>query len=152
MQSKSTSLYDVPRETLWVKYSPYLQGDSSSMLCIVTRATLSSDARSALLSSIQRLGYGLAYCIITLEPENHSPLEGKELLEVIETLDPLALICCQNESAIVLANAYRTGIPLDAPGKLLGRPICAFSDFDKMLQRADTKQKAWQLIKSLPAL
>ncbi len=83
---------------------------------------------------------------------SYPSLQEKELLIIIETLDPLCLVCCDQTSASYLATAYQCSIALETKTSLLNRPFRGFVDISRSLFDKEEKQKAWQLLKTLPSL
>ena len=77
---------------------------------------------------------------------------GEELFAVIEGLDPLCVVAGDATGAQALANAYQQSVPLDAHCRLFGRDAVAFRSFESLLGSAESKQRAWALLKKLPRL
>ena len=71
------------------------------------------------------------------------------LLRLIEAIDPLCLVVTEQASARILSLAYNQPIKLDCCDGVLGRPCCAFVDFERMLQTDERKQRAWALLKEM---
>lgn len=76
-------------------------------------------------------------------------LSPTDLILVIETLDPLAVISVDMASAKALADAYRTQMRLNTPQTLLGRPLRCFENFDSMISSNEGKRNAWKLLKNV---
>lgn len=76
-------------------------------------------------------------------------LTPADLILIIETLDPFAVVSVDMASAKLLADAYRTQIKLNTPQTLLGRPLRCFENFDSMISTQEGKQNAWKLLKNL---
>ena len=68
---------------------------------------------------------------------------------MIEAIDPLCLVVTEQASARILSLAYNQPIKLDCCDGVLGRPCCAFVDFERMLQTDERKQRAWALLKEM---
>ncbi len=75
-----------------------------------------------------------------------------ELFAVVEGLDPLCVVAGDATGAQALANAYQQSVPLDAHCRLFGRDAVAFRSFESLLGSAESKQRAWALLKKLPRL
>ncbi len=79
-------------------------------------------------------------------------LGARDLLSVVEGLDPLAIVAADAEAAALLGRAYRCEIALDAATRVMGRTVVAFRRFEGMLDAPSEKQKAWALLKKMPKL
>lgn len=106
--------------------------------------------RTALTASVERFDYTLAD-IAWISRETHGTHDGalddKALLTVIEAIDPIALIICDEDSARACAHAYRTSINLDCATTLLIRPCACFTDLVVLLGTQSGKQRAWHILK-----
>ena len=91
---------------------------------------------------------------------NKPAKRSKQQLYVLESLlptsfgsrlaiDPLCLVVTEQASARILSLAYNQPIKLDCCDGVLGRPCCAFVDFERMLQTDERKQRAWALLKEM---
>lgn len=78
-----------------------------------------------------------------------SDLSATDLHQIIESLDPVALIAADVNSASALGIAYGTALDIDAFNRVLCRSIIAFNDFEAMLGDSEKKQRAWYLLKYL---
>ena len=79
----------------------------------------------------------------------HNPQKNLPHLHLIEAIDPLCLVVTEQASARILSLAYNQPIKLDCCDGVLGRPCCAFVDFERMLQTDERKQRAWALLKEM---
>lgn len=107
--------------------------------------------RTALIASAERFSYtqsDLAWISRgTQEKDTPAHLEDKALLHVIETLDPIAVIICDEDSAYACARAYRTHLDLDSATTLLIRPCACFTNLVFLLDAPAGKQRAWHILK-----
>lgn len=114
--------------------------------------------RTALTASVERFDYTLADIswisrettsvqASTQGDNSAGALDDKALLTVIEALDPIALIICDEESARACAHAYRTSINLDCATTLLIRPCACFTNLVFLLDTQSGKQRAWHILK-----
>lgn len=107
--------------------------------------------RTALAASAERFGYTLSdIAWISRETQKgNAPtqLEDKALLHIIEALDPIALIICDEDSAHACARAYRTHLDLDSATTLLIRPCACFTNLVFLLDTPAGKQRAWHILK-----
>lgn len=122
--------------------------------------------RTALTASVERFGYTLADIAWIsretrgahgdaqddmqgdMQGENTAgALDDKALLTIIEAIDPIALIICDEESARACAHAYRTSINLDYATTILIRPCACFTNLVFLLDTQSGKQRAWHILK-----
>ena len=97
------------------------------------------------MKSAERLGFGLqaiAWC-------NVSGLTAEEVLDVVEGMDPIAIICLDEAATSIVSKAYDCSIEKDAATSVRGRRTVAFRSFASLLGNADDKQRAWALLKKL---
>ncbi|MDO4854254.1 MAG: hypothetical protein Q4A43_02375 [Coriobacteriia bacterium] len=80
---------------------------------------------------------------------NVEQLEPKELIFIIETLDPLAVVASDITASKSLADAYHMQIALETEQRLLGRPLLCFEDFGGKISSPEGKKLAWKLLKHL---
>lgn len=172
-KTANSNMYEVSLANTWDRFGAHLEGSFQAIACIVSYSALSEVAKSAFTSSVSTLGYGEAACtFVTLQgiqgdaklDEGTAPpttiskvIEGNELkgdcvFAIIEGLDPLLLIIADDTAREMCSEAYRQPIAAPDKGRLLGRDVVAFQDFEAMLQNNKDKQKAWGLLKRLPRL
>lgn len=78
-------------------------------------------------------------------------LAAVDLFELIEGLDPNVLVAADAAAAQALSTAYRAEVPPGSTARLLGRSAVTFRSFEDQLANQNRKQKAWALLKRLPA-
>lgn len=149
-----------PMETIFVgldrTFPGHVSGNHEGLFVVISQAELKPPALEALSNSARALGFSAPATFSS--QDQASPLTlvtlgtqmgPEELILTLESLDPLAIVTCDHASAKTLADAYRTQIKIEAPQKLLGRPLCCFEDFDSMISSNEGKQNAWKLLKSI---
>lgn len=145
------SLYDQPRNTIWDRYRPHLSGARSGLLCIISHDALPQKAHDALIGAARALGYGITgTTFITVHPETSEEAGCRDILTMVESLDPLCVVIADTPATHCVAQAYHAKIALDAQGFLAGRPLCCFKDFPSLLNHETSKRFAWDLLKTLP--
>ena len=82
--------------------------------------------------------------------EGKQPLAPQEIFRIIESLDPLCIVIADHQAIEDVARAFRARLEIEVPTTLLGHYCCCFEDFEAMLSRDKTKQKAWSLLKAFP--
>lgn len=152
--SIKSNMYEATLNSLWEKYDRHLTGQREALIGVVSSCPLESTAIDALQSSCSALGYGKAACtFIALEAKNEATsLAEKELLALIEGLDPLFLIITDENAVNCCSDSYHRPIPLDCRSRVLGREVRAFTSLEELLKDSSGKQKAWGLLKTLPKL
>ena len=116
------SVYERQREAECSAFAPYFQGNVNALFCVISHGGVSQPAEE---------------------------LAAPSLLRLIEAIDPLCLVVTEQASARILSLAYNQPIKLDCCDGVLGRPCCAFVDFERMLQTDERKQRAWALLKEM---
>jgi hypothetical protein len=150
----NSNMYETTLDSVWALFENYLDGERQGLIVILSSTPLGDQARKALQSSFSRLGYGkLACTFVGLQPADAGlSLSSKDLLTLIEGLDPSILVVTDAEAATLCGKSYARELPLDQRSRLYGREIRAFSSFESMIAASESKQKAWALLKSLPKL
>lgn len=147
-------MYEVNAIDVLEAYGEFVDGTPRAVAVVLSARPLPPRAANALRASFASFGYeDETIAWVTLE--NTDPafrgavLGTPETMNIIEGLDPLMLIATDEQSAEVLHAAYHRPVPLDAPSRLLGRPLAAFRDLDAMLEQEKTKQEAWSSLKQI---
>ena len=172
--SAKSNMYSVARDTVLDRYARHVElaGGSADaftpLFCVVSKAPLGENAKKALASSAQALGYGAQGCFfVVITPNDCDSLDPKQLFSLIEGIDPLALVAADKDAVRALEQAYRVAqeaiyrgqdakelhrfqLSPNAYTRILGRDAVTFSSFEAMLAKPDLKQKAWALLKKLP--
>ena len=141
----SGNKYEIYINKTWETFDKHLSGARDGLFCAISENELSEGAHNALLSTAKSLGYGQSATFVTLKN-----LDSNKAFELVEGLDPLCIVACNAQSAKTLAAAYRTDVNLNALCRLFGRTCVLFENFESMLNTADSKQRAWALLKQLP--
>lgn len=144
----NSNIYEVSARSVLDAYAGYIDGDPEDLLLVVSASAPSDEARSALFSTAQRLGYGKDVAWLHLNGEV-AALGARELMMIVEGLDPCALIALDEPSTTLLAQTYRCTVASDSFDHIFGRPTVTFVDFAAMLEDDDRKQRAWALLKHL---
>ena len=172
--SAKSNMYSVARDTVLDRYARHVElaGGSADaftpLFCVVSQTPLGENAKKALASSAQALGYGAQGCFfVIIAPHGCDALNAKQLFSLIEGIDPLALVAADKDATRALEQAYRVAqeaiyrgqdakephrfqLSPNAYTRILGRDAVTFSSFEAMLAKPDLKQKAWALLKKLP--
>ena len=147
-KSMTGNKYEVALDETWDLFGSYMTGARAGFVCVLNSHELSPEAKGAIESSAQALGYGERACTYVATEE----LEEHALFVLIEGFDPLCLVATDGASAALLGQAYRCSVPTGGACRLLGRTAVAFLDFESLLATPRDKQIAWALLKKLPKL
>ena len=145
-----SSAFQSANDRLFERYATYLHGNKNGLFVTVSSGPENEEVRNALEGSAQRLGFakgaqGQAVSSIS-EVEL---LDSKDLILIIETLDPLAVVASDIKASKAVADAYHAQIALETEQRLLGRPLLCFEDLRSKLSSPDGKKAAWNLLKHL---
>lgn len=152
MNSRSDSnIYEFNAATALAVHADHIEGTPNGTLAVVSTDPLPADARAALASSADKLGFGRSNIFwITCAPAaNDASLDANGLQGLLIACDPLALITTDAAAAHLLGHAFSTECPVDAQGRIVGRDLVAFASFQNMLASPEQKQRAWALLKKL---
>lgn len=152
-------MYSVSAEEVLAAFGPLLRATGNETLLAVSTDGLDEACRTALEKSAEALGFGaqgVAYAI------THASLEGvevaagcRDVYRIVEGLDPLAVVAADAACALLLGEAYRTEIALDASSRIMGRTVVAFENLGALMGqpaadgRPAGKQVVWGLLKTM---
>lgn len=152
--AQASNPYERARTQALTPYAAFVDNPQPGALVVVgslPEILANPTLRTALIASAERFNYtqdDLAWISReTQEKDAPAHLEDKALLHVIETLDPIAVIICDEDSAYACARAYRTHLDLDSATTLLIRPCACFTNLVFLLDTPAGKQRAWHILK-----
>ena len=136
--------YAAGRALALERYAAHMEGAVEGLFCAVFSGALDESAREALAATAASLGYeGVTFV-------NAEGLAAKQLFELMEGLDPVALVSCDSAATLALTEAYRTLIAPGAPARVFGRDTRAFDNLAALMTTPESKQIAWSQLKTLP--
>lgn len=150
--SSEPSIYERQRAADCAGLEAFYDGSLNALFCVISSSPATDAERAALLATAKRGNFEAHEMIWLATAAAAEPLEATDLMRLIETVDPLCLVVLDQRSAELLSRAYNQPIKLEACDSVLGRPCCAFVDFERMLQTDARKQQAWTLLKEMIAL
>lgn len=146
MGAKSDNMYAVPLEEAWELFDGFLSGPHSAAVLVASCGPLPDAARTALDSSLARLGWGA--CTYLAWPDGLD--DPTALFMAVEGLDPCVLVIADGQMARLCEEAFHQKVPFLKACRLNCRDCCAFESFAGMLDASDDKQRAWAALKTLP--
>lgn len=148
--SKNSNIYAFNAASALAACPQHAEGTPNATLAVISERTLPAEARSALESSAERLGFGRDNVLwVTCEDGNGRSLDATDLQELLVGCDPLAFVAADAAAARQLGDAFSAACAVDAAGRLEGRNLVAFASFPAMLGSPEEKQRAWALLKKL---
>jgi len=163
-QSASQS-YSVSRQHILEKYAQIISGSSTGLFVALTSEPLSDAAKNALTKTAESFNYGadpVTYVDVSgLEKfDNRGPKNRDEtnkaastndqLFEIVEGLDPVCLVTCDDKATHLLTEAYRTQIMPMEPARVFGRSAAPLNNIDTMLETQKGKAHLWKVLRTLP--
>ena len=158
-----SNMYSISADEIRGLFGDYVEGSENGAVVALSAEPLPHDACNALEKSLEAFGYGrdaLAYATLTQrnadaerdETAIGTSLDSRALFLLIEGLDPICLIICDQQAAAAIEAAYRTACGHDAAQHVFGRPCVIFNDLPALLATDQGKQRAWSLLKTLPRI
>lgn len=148
--SQNSNIYEFDAASALTAYGAFVEGTPNDTLAVIAGKPLSEEARAALASSAERLGFGRDGVFwITCEAADGARLDANGLLELVVACDPLGFVAADAAAAGLLGDAFGMPCERDTAGRLQGRPVIAFESFQAMLASPEQKQRAWALLKKL---
>lgn len=152
ISSANCNMYEVNAQSALAVYGGFVRTTGGTLVASVCSREIGEDARGAIEKSMSALGYGDAACAHIAVEVDGGKLGASDVHNVVEAIDPLALVICDEEAARIVSLAYHRPVPLDADSRILGRSVAAFSDLEAMMRTPEEKQRAWAVFKKLPRL
>lgn len=160
------ALYGTYRAAAFKQHPDHLSGAPNGLICALSSLPLGPDATNALTKSFETLGYGPDPCtFVTLQSRasSHVGMEGEaglppkdtlnpqDLFSLLEAVDPVILVSCDQQATSLLSSAYRIALPPFGSAKIFGRFGCFLPGLSTMLATDKGKQQVWAHLKALPA-
>lgn len=169
-----SNIYTYNAERALDVYAPFIEGNANALVCVISTNAVAENVRDALEATCVKLNFGknrIAW--VCLEPmartANAKPhdssdadsddasentdgsidLSAHDLYQIIECLDPVAVIATDVNSSSAFGIAYGCEVETDRHHRVLCRTVIAFKDFAAMLDTSEAKQRAWHLLKYL---
>lgn len=156
-KTAQSNIYGAGAAGIFELFGDYVEGDAGRAALVIGSSRLGEAATVALDRSLDAFGYGTdAFSMATIVPLDQDAeggdiaLDSQALFLLVEGLDPLMLICADEEACVLASQAYRTQFAPDSAGRAFGRPAVMFKDLGALMETEAGKQKAWKLLKSLP--
>lgn len=147
---QNSNIYGFDAASALRAFAPFVEGTPNGTLAVISHKPLPSEARAALASSAERLGFGRESIVwVVCEPASDMTLKASQLQELLVACDPLAFAITDAQAASQVQEALDTPCTIDAAGRAWGRNTVTFADFPAMLSTPEAKQKAWALLKKL---
>ena len=144
------SSFETIKNDLFKRYEAHLAGNENGLFVTVSSGAANEAVQNALESSALQLGFPKDATKQAVTAINDvEQLEPKELIFIIETLDPLAVLASDITATKSLADAYHMQIALETEQRLLGRPLLCFENFEDKISSPEGKKLAWKFLKHL---
>ena len=174
-----SNIYEAGAASIAELFADHLEnpsGNRNGIALAVSTSRLAENARGAIEKSLAALGYGQDACMYATLAPVHLPgvaaeadaagapapdaapgsasaaatLDAQALFLLVEGLDPLFVIACDNMAVRTIGAAYRADFAPDSAIRVFGRPAAAFRDLASLIETDAGKQKAWRLFKTFP--
>lgn len=146
---QNSSLYEGIAQAHVDAFGAGYRGRANALAIVVSAQPLGKAAEDAIVASLDALGYPAA--ALGWLPLSECARDA-DPFTLIEAVDPLCVIVADHAAAQRLSASYNTALALECRTLLLGRPTRCFENFEALLSTEAGKQKAWKLLKTLPAV
>lgn len=139
-------IYDFPRKSVFSRFPQHVHGAESGLIAALFPIEPSPQAQNALEKSALALGWGAeAVCFVKTDG-----LDTQELLQIVEGIDPVAVVIASARSAQAFFAAYHMQ-PTEAESfTALCREVRLIPCFDRLMESPEGKQRIWAVLKTLP--
>ena len=141
----SGNIYAFTRNQVMETHANRIEGNHAGVVLVVYTEALEPVAKDALQKSFDAIGYGKAACTFA----DVSGMDEREAFDLIEGIDPLALVAADEAAAALCAQASRQAFPLQRKMRLCGREARAFKRLNAMFETEADRQTLWHLLKSM---
>lgn len=144
MTSKG-NIYAYAREQAFRSYSDRLSGSPEGLVLVIFTTPPTDVAKDALEKSFEAIGFGQQACAFA----DLSGLAPGDAFDVVEGVDPIALVAADEAAAALYAQAVRKPFPMLRPVRVFGREARAFAKLNAMFETDADKQAVWRLLKTM---
>lgn len=142
----SSGIYDFARRSAISRFSGHIHGAESGLIAALFPSAPSPQARNALEKSALALGWGSeAVCFVET-----GGLEPSDLLQLIEGIDPVAVVLAGESSAQAFFAANHTQHFEGECLTVLCREVRLIPRFEELMETPDGRQRIWAVLKTLP--
>lgn len=139
------NIYAYARSRVLREHADRIAGSPDGLVLAVCTAPPSPAAENALDKSFERLGFGAGACCTA----NLAGLSADEAFDLVEGIDPVALVVTDEATAALCAEAVGEPLPLERELRFFGRETRAFRDLNAMFGTERDRQLVWRLLKSM---
>ncbi len=147
--SAEGNIYSFNADIVLEAYGAFVEGTSDALIAVVSAQALDDIGRNAIEASADKLGFGRGRVAWITLGGWEDALGAADLAQLVEGLDPVALIATDGKASSLLSAAFETPFQLDSKNRAACRTVIAFNDFASMLADSESKQLAWHLLKML---
>ena len=140
-----TNMYGYARARVFEELADRIAGNRSGIILAVFTEEPSDAAKNALEKSFAAIGFGAG----AVTYAQLSGLNSDETFSLVEGIDPLALVACDESAATLCSQAVRQAFPLMQPVRLFGREARAFRRINAMFETEADRQALWHLLKTM---
>ena len=141
----SGDIYAFSRESILEEHAGRLEGNREGLVLVVFTEPLNDAATNALQKSFNALGYGNDANLYA----NIDGLSRDAVFDLVEGIDPLALVACDAKAVDLCSQAVRQPFPPMQKTRLFGREARAFAHLNTMFETEMDKQAVWHQLKSM---
>lgn len=174
--SANCNIYEFNACSALDDYAEFAAGGPECHVCVVSERALGAAARDALCKSAERVGYAaqnvawvqLAAAAVAAGADERAGvggdasdtfdtttttasvrLEPDQLFDLVEALDPFAVVVTDAGALQAFCQGYRCSIGAGRLARVLGRNVAVLDNFEQQLQSPEGKQAAWAVLRQL---
>ncbi|MGN0262323.1 MAG: hypothetical protein ACI4B9_05710 [Eggerthellaceae bacterium] len=141
-----SGIYDFARKSVISRFSQHIHGAESGLIAALFATAPSPQAQNALEKSALAIGWGSeAVCFVETDM-----LEPSDLLQIVEGMDPVAVVLASASSAQAFFAAYHLQPVEEERLSVLCREVRIIPRFEELMETPDGKQRIWAALKTLP--
>lgn len=161
--------YAVARHSVLAKYSDAISGSEAGIFLVISSDELSDAAKNALTKTAESLNYGPNPITFVQTSLIHADRNSKtstnssasshkqtcespesQLFEIIEGLDPVCMVLCDEDAASLVSKAYNADITSMSLNRIFGRSVAVLDHIDTLLATPQGKSRMWGILRILP--
>ena len=140
-----TNMYGHTRARIFEEYADRLEGNRNGLVLAVFTEEPTAAAKNALEKSFAAIGFDVGACTYA----QLAGLQADEVFALVEGIDPLALVACDEAAATLCSQAVHQEFPPMRPTRLFGREARALPRINAMLDTEADRQALWHALKTM---
>lgn len=143
--ASNANIYGYGRVRAFEQQADRLEGNRDGIALAIFTEAPTDTAKNALEKSFAAIGFEAGACTYA----NIDDLMPDAIFALVEGIDPLVLVACDEKAAGLYSQAVRQAFPPMQRMRVFGREARAFPHLNAMLEQEADRQAVWHLLKTM---